>query len=458
MSSLMAVRADAVREALDNFPVLLLDLDAGRALHILGIGRLQFRRRARLLAEWRGLCMALWRLALWRSFPEHAEAMSRQFRESFGQSHTDKTSALALERAPAYWEVLAERGDADFRPVSLFRGRGPRTGHGPAPDAACAANLSIHFRPSYLSNWTIMDTSPSASPRATAVTIGNFDGVHQGHQVLIRRALTYSQQFGLDCVVITFWPHPRVLFGRPHQPLTSRAARMRLLQGLGDLRVLELPFTHELAALSPEEFVRQHLLPLRLKHLVIGHDFTLGRGRSGQPDVLRALGEKYGFDVDQLPPVEVGGHVVSSTCLRELIGKGDVATAASLLGHAYGCEGLVVHGEGRGTGLGFPTANIAIPDTMLPAPGVYATRVVVPHLGKTLQAVTNIGRKPTFGDYGLSIESFLLDTDLNLYGSELRLDFVARLRDEKRFDSADALVAQIRTDVARARDLLTMYF
>ena len=281
-----------------------------------------------------------------------------------------------------------------------------------------------------------MDTSPSASPRATAVTIGNFDGVHQGHQVLIRRALTYSQQFGLDCVVITFWPHPRVLFGRPHQPLTSRAARMRLLQGLGDLRVLELPFTHELAALSPEEFVRQHLLPLRLKHLVIGH----------------------GFDVDQLPPVEVGGHVVSSTCLRELIGKGDVATAASLLGHAYGCEGLVVHGEGRGTGLGFPTANIAIPDTMLPAPGVYATRVVVPHLGKTLQAVTNIGRKPTFGDYGLSIESFLLDTDLNLYGSELRLDFVARLRDEKRFDSADALVAQIRTDVARARDLLTMYF
>ncbi|WP_304023483.1 bifunctional riboflavin kinase/FAD synthetase [Desulfovibrio piger] len=303
-----------------------------------------------------------------------------------------------------------------------------------------------------------METSPSASPRATAVTIGNFDGVHQGHQVLIRRALTYSQQFGLDCVVITFWPHPRVLFGRPHQPLTSRAARMRLLQGLGDLRVLELPFTHELAALSPEEFVRQHLLPLRLKHLVIGHDFTLGRGRSGQPDVLRALGEKYGFDVDQLPPVEVGGHVVSSTCLRELIGKGDVATAASLLGHAYGCEGLVVHGEGRGTGLGFPTANIAIPDTMLPAPGVYATRVVVPHLGKTLQAVTNIGRKPTFGDYGLSIESFLLDTDLNLYGNELRLDFVARLRDEKRFESADALVAQIRTDVARARDLLTMYF
>lgn len=232
-----------------------------------------------------------------------------------------------------------------------------------------------------------MDTSPSASPRATAVTIGNFDGVHQGHQVLIRRAQTYSQQFGLDCVVITFWPHPRVLFGRPHQPLTSRAARMRLLQGLGDLRVLELPFTHELAALSPEEFVRQHLLPLRLKHLVIGHDFTLGRGRSGQPDVLRALGEKYGFDVDQLPPVEVGGHVVSSTCLSEFI-----------------------------------------------------------------------GRKPTFGDYGLSIESFLLDTDLNLYGSELRLDFVARLRDEKRFDSADALVAQIRTDVARARDLLTMYF
>ncbi|SFV74021.1 hypothetical protein [Desulfovibrio piger] len=109
MSPLTAVRADAVQEALDNFPVLLLDLDAGRALHILGIGRLQFRRRARLLAEWRGLCMALWRLALQRSFPDHAEAMFRQFRESFGQSHTDRTSALALERAPAYWEVLSGR-------------------------------------------------------------------------------------------------------------------------------------------------------------------------------------------------------------------------------------------------------------------------------------------------------------------------------------------------------------
>ena len=184
-------------------------------------------------------------------------------------------------------------------------------------------------------------------------------------------------------------------------------------------------------------------LPAEEQEVLLSHQELLGQ---------------FGFDVDQLPPVEVGGHVVSSTCLRELIGKGDVATAASLLGHAYGCEGLVVHGEGRGTGLGFPTANIAIPDTMLPAPGVYATRVVVPHLGRTLQAVTNIGRKPTFGDHGLSIESFLLDTDLNLYGNELRLDFVARLRDEKRFASADALVAQIRTDVARARDLLTMYF
>ena len=116
-----------------------------------------------------------------------------------------------------------------------------------------------------------METSPSASPRATAVTIGNLDGVHHGPQVLIRRALTYSQQFGLDCVVITFWPHPRVLFGRPHQPLTSRAARMRLLQGLGDLRVLELPFTHELAALSPEESVRQHPLPPRLQPLYADH-------------------------------------------------------------------------------------------------------------------------------------------------------------------------------------------
>lgn len=144
MSSLMAVRADAVREALDNFPVLLLDLDAGRALHILGIGRLQFRRRARLLTEWRGLCMALW-----RSFPEHAEAMFRQFRESFGQSHTDKTSALALERAPAYWEVLAERGDADFRPVSRFLAA--VFFEDEARAQAMALRLMLHVRQTYQS-------------------------------------------------------------------------------------------------------------------------------------------------------------------------------------------------------------------------------------------------------------------------------------------------------------------
>jgi len=144
MSSLMAVRADAVQEALDNFPVLLLDLDAGRALHILGIGR-----RARLLAEWRGLCMALWRLALQRSFPDHAEAMFRQFRESFGQSHTDKTSALALERAPAYWEVLAERGDADFRPVSRFLAA--VFFEDEARAQAMALRLMLHVRQTYQS-------------------------------------------------------------------------------------------------------------------------------------------------------------------------------------------------------------------------------------------------------------------------------------------------------------------
>lgn len=144
MSSLMAVRADAVQEALDNFPVLLLDLDAGRALHILGIGRLQFRRRARLLAEWRGLCMALQ-----RSFPDHAEAMFRQFRESFGQRHTDKTSALALERAPAYWEVLAERGDADFRPVSRFLAA--VFFEDEARAQAMALRLMLHVRQTYQS-------------------------------------------------------------------------------------------------------------------------------------------------------------------------------------------------------------------------------------------------------------------------------------------------------------------
>ena len=288
----------------------------------------------------------------------------------------------------------------------------------------------------------------------SAVTIGNFDGVHLGHQALIRRTLEVAAQEGLTPVVMTFWPHPRqVLFPeRGHMPLTTREDRLALLESLGVSCVLELPFTHELASLEAGTFVQSILAPMHLRRLVVGYDFTLGRNRGGQVSVLRELGALTGFSVEQLEPVLVSGTVVSSTSLRGLIGQGDVARAATLLGRFHGFTGEVVHGDGRGAGLGFPTANQRKPEVVLPVEGVYATRASFD--GHTWPAVTCVGRKPTFGDNELGVETFLLEDGKNLYGQMMRLEFVARVRGEERFASVEALKQRIAQDVKDARDLL----
>lgn len=289
----------------------------------------------------------------------------------------------------------------------------------------------------------------------TGVTIGNFDGVHLGHQALIRRMLAVCGREGLEPVVMTFWPHPRQVLhpDRGHQPLASRQDRFALLEALGVRRVLELPFTRALAALQAGDFVRRVLLPMRLRRLVVGHDFTLGRDRGGSVSVLRELGALTGFAVERLDPVMAQGMVVSSTALRRLIAGGDVRRAAALLGHWHGFSGNVVRGEGRGTGLGFPTANQERPDVILPAAGVYATLARLG--GRVCPAVTNVGCKPTFGDRVLGVETFLLEGGGDLYGQAMRLEFVERLRGERRFDSVAALTRQIAADAEGARHLLS---
>jgi riboflavin kinase/FMN adenylyltransferase len=253
---------------------------------------------------------------------------------------------------------------------------------------------------------------------------------------------------------MTFWPHPRqVLFPeRGHMPLTTREDRLALLESLGVSCVLELPFTRELASLEAGAFVQAILAPMRLRRLVVGYDFTLGRNRGGQVAVLRELGALTGFTVEQLEPVLVSGTVVSSTSLRGLIGQGDVARAATLLGRFHGFTGEVVHGDGRGAGLGFPTANQRKPEVVLPVEGVYATRAT--HNGHTWPAVTCVGRKPTFGENELGVETFLLEDGQNLYGQMMRLEFVARVRGEERFASVEALKQRIAQDVVDARALL----
>ncbi|MDR2054678.1 MAG: riboflavin biosynthesis protein RibF [Desulfovibrio sp.] len=288
----------------------------------------------------------------------------------------------------------------------------------------------------------------------TGVTIGNFDGVHLGHQALIRRTLEACREKSLEGVLVTFRPHPRcVLASQKHIPLGSREGRMKLLAALGVEKVLELPFTPEMAALSAEEFVRRYLLPLGMRCLVVGYDFSLGKNRSGSAGVLRGLGLQYGFTVEQLAPVLLDDGIVSSTRLRRMIARGDVRGAGRLLGRRYGFSGEVVQGDKRGAGLGYPTANLARPEVLLPGDGVYAT--FVRHGSRRFPAVTNVGQRPTFGGGYLTVESFLPGVSINLYGRSVFLEFVERLREERRFGSAEHLRAQIALDVERACALLS---
>ncbi len=289
-----------------------------------------------------------------------------------------------------------------------------------------------------------------ANGKRTGVTIGNFDGVHRGHQLLVGTTLEICAERCLDSVAVTFWPHPRALFsGRHMPPLADIQARRRLLGLAGVHYLLELSFTREIAAICADEFVRGYLLPLDMDVLVIGYDFCLGRGRGGDFATLRELGAKYGFEVIQVPPLMLGDAPISSTRVRQAIEQGDLILAARMLGRPYSFRGTVVHGQGRGKGLGFPTANLLPPEEQLPPDGVYATRLR--HKGICHTAVSNIGFSPTFGGTKRTIESFILDTDMNLYEESVELEFLERLRDERRFPSVQELVAQIERDVERAR-------
>lgn len=286
------------------------------------------------------------------------------------------------------------------------------------------------------------------------VTIGNFDGVHLGHQSLISLARQIAANEELDFFLITFWPHPREVVKNAvaHRSLLGRVEKKRILKLAGVERIIELPFTHELAAQSAAEFVARELIPLDIAKLVIGHDFSLGHEREGNAARLSEIGRISGFDVVQAPAFSIGGVSVSSTLVRDAIQAGDVARAASFLGRRHFVNGKVAHGYGRGGELGFPTANLAEPDALLPGNGVYATLASID--GKTFNSVTNIGYNPTFGNASLSVETFFLDANLDLYGKGLRLEFVELLRQERKFASASDLAGQIARDVDAARAIL----
>jgi riboflavin kinase/FMN adenylyltransferase len=294
-------------------------------------------------------------------------------------------------------------------------------------------------------------------PRALA--IGNFDGVHLGHQELVRVARERAAATGATAGVLTFTPHPARVFAPALAPplIVSLERRLELLGLAGaDVAIVE-EFTPALAAVEAEAFVRDILVRgLGARQVVVGWDFSFGRGRRGNPALLRDAGAALGLGVTVVPPVTVDGLVCSSTKVREFVLEGRVEGAALLLGRPAELQGVVVRGAGRGRGLGIPTANVTPEAELVPKVGIYAARAHVLDaagaIASTHKAALSIGSNPTFVAAGaVTIEAHLLDFDADLYEKRLRIEVLHRLRDERRFDSVEALLAQIAVDVAETR-------
>ena len=299
---------------------------------------------------------------------------------------------------------------------------------------------------------------PARGDVATEVvaTIGVFDGVHLGHQRLLTQAAGDAGG-GSTAMLVTFDPHPRCVVAPAGCPpkLTTVDERSRLAAGFGVPETVVLEFTTDFSRWSAERFCDRLLESIDLRRLVVGPGFALGHDREGGEAFLRAYGAAHGFDLVVVPPVLVDGAPVSSGRVRSAIAEGRVDAAAVLLGRSYAIAGIVEHGEGRGRGLGFPTANIATePGRCLPAAGVYATWIGTGDGWHP--AATSVGVRPTFGEGGaMTIEAYVLDADLDLYGREVRLDFVQRLREERAYADLAALIAQIGEDVHAVRSVMS---
>jgi len=293
--------------------------------------------------------------------------------------------------------------------------------------------------------------------RGASVAIGNFDGVHIGHQSVIRMARDAAPDAPLG--VLTFEPHPREFFAPDSPPfrLMRRGARRHRLEKLGVEKLYELNFNAALASLTPEAFARTVLAEgLGVSHVVVGADFCFGKGRAGSADDLLRFGQEMGFGVTVAPLLEKSENTVSSTAIRDALSAGRPREAAAMLGHWHRIEGAVIGGEQRGRDLGFPTANMSIKGLHPPAFGVYAVLVDVldgPHKG-SYHGAASLGVRPMFGGEVPNIETYLFDFSGDLYGATLSVGLVDYLRPEMRFETLDALIAQMDADCARARDIL----
>ncbi len=290
----------------------------------------------------------------------------------------------------------------------------------------------------------------------TAVTIGFFDGVHRGHQVVIARAVQAARSRGLPSVAVTFDRHPREVLTPGREPclLTTFERKAALLARLGVDVLAVLEFTEEFSRWPPEAFVEQVLVErLRVRHAAVGSNFTFGYKAAGTYRLLTELGARHGFSVEGVDLLEIGDRAVSSSAIREALSVGDLTWAGRALGRRFVLDGTVVRGAGRGATLGYPTANLEVPERMLlPAPGVYAGRARVED--REEPAAIYVGTNPTFGEAPLHVEAFLLDFQGDLIGRPFPVEFWERLRDDMRFDSPEDLIKQIKEDVERTRELL----
>lgn len=283
---------------------------------------------------------------------------------------------------------------------------------------------------------------------ASCIALGVFDGVHLGHQKVLLNAVKKAQELNIISAVVTFSKHPRTVILKSHpEMLISLEERLRLFKELGLGAAVVLDFDEKLASMPAKDYLEKVLIgSLNARSITIGYNHKFGGDKAGNGKFLEEYSEKYGYEVDVISPVKIDNHVVSSSAVRKFLLKGDVSTAEKLLGKPFKISGEVVHGQHLGRSLGFPTANLKLPEELIiPMSGVYGGTAEID--SKTYNAVINIGRRPTIGDLKKDlVEVHILDFDEDIYGKNLQVSFLQRIRDEKKFNSLDELKAQIKED------------
>ncbi|GMR04890.1 MAG: bifunctional riboflavin kinase/FAD synthetase [Thermodesulfobacteriota bacterium] len=302
-----------------------------------------------------------------------------------------------------------------------------------------------------------LNSSTRKRVKDPVVTLGNFDGIHLGHQLILKKLSARARRLKTSAVVYTFEPHPLKVVAPAKSPplLLDLEDKKTLLESLGIDFLVLARFTRGFASKHPREFAEDILVKgLGVREVWVGEDFSFGRGRRGTVEYLKELGERYGFRVFVIPPYKKGGSVVSSSRIRALVSEGEVKKAAVLLARPYSIKGSVVAGKEIGKVIGFPTANLKVSSELLPKNGVYAVRASFD--GIRYDGVVNIGTAPTFGGKKKTVEVHLFDFKDDIYGKKMRVEFIKRLRDEKHFKTKEALVRQINRDAERAKKVFTL--